>query len=116
MAKSVGRPAKKKSAAAKKHAAAEKARYNKLPVSKRKAIVQNRDKAAQRKADEKRDGPARDAYRKELSAAKKSAPPKPKTCQWPGCKRTTSLQWHHQGSNDRYLCPTHHAQARRAAK
>ena len=110
-----GRPARKKGAAA-KNAASRKA-YNALPVSKRKAIVAKRDPANTRAADAKRyasQKTSRDAYHREQSKAKTKSPPKPKTCTWPGCK-ATNIQFHHQGI-DRWLCPTHHAAARKAAR
>ena len=113
MAKSVGRPATKTgAAAAKKRAAARKA-YQALPLAKRKAIVQTRDKEAQRKGDAKRlakSGPARNEYHRKQAQAKAKAPAKPSSCQYPGCKRT-DIQFHHQGI-DKWLCPTHHALAR----
>lgn len=111
----VGRPARKKgTAAAAKRLQSRKA-YNALPVSERKAIVSRRSKEAQRKADAKRyatQKSSRDAYHREQGRARSKAPAKPKTCQWPGCKRT-DIEFHHQGI-DKWLCPTHHAQARRA--
>jgi len=109
--KSVGRPVSKTGAAAAKERAAKRKRYQSLPLSERKAIVQNRDKAAQRKADAKRyasQKTERDAYHKEQARAK-SGKKKPATCQAPGCKNKP--QFHHQGT-DKWLCPTHHAQAR----
>jgi IS5 family transposase len=112
VSKSVGRPATKKGpAVAKKRAAARKA-YQSLPLAKRKAIVQTRDKEAQRQGDARRlakDKVARNAYHKEQAQAKTKASPKPATCQAPGCKNKP--QFHHQGK-DAWLCPTHHALAR----
>lgn len=116
MAKSVGRPITKSGAAAAKKRAAERKRYNSLPISERKALVQNRDKEAQRRASHKRDveqRSERNAYHREQAQAKTKAPPRPKDCQWPGCTRT-DLEFHHQGI-DKWLCPTHHAEARRQA-
>lgn len=119
MAKSVGRPVTKTGAAAAKKRAAAKKAYRAKPLSERKAIVQNRDKDAQRKADAKRLSKSkgeRTAYHREQARARAKAPPKPKTCQWPGCSRSDKLQWHHQGTNDKFYCPTHHAMARAKAK
>lgn len=116
MAKSVGRPARNKSAAAKKHAAQEKARYNKLPVSKRKSIVQTRDKEAQRKADAKRlatQRTERNQYHKEQAAAVKKVPPGGKCS---SCGSTKNVERHHIGGKVTKLCPTCHAKARRARK
>lgn len=98
-----GRPARNKSAAAKKHAAAEKKRYNALPDSKKKAIVKGRSKAAQRKADEKRaDQPQRKAYRKQDAKAVRGVP-KGKKCA--NCGSTTDVQRHVvNGKFSRYLC------------
>ena len=110
-----GRPATKKGKAAQAKRLASRKAYNSLPVSERKALVQNRDKAAQRKGDRKRlatQKTERNAYHREQGKAMKSASPRPKTCQWPGCKNKP--QFHHQG-RDQWLCPTHHAQARRKA-
>ena len=117
MAAKKGRPVSKTGpAAAKARAAAKKSWDKKSPTAKR-AVVQNRDKAAQTRADNKRaknPSPARKAYRAKeaasMQAAAKTKPPKPKNCQWPGCNRT-DIQWHHQGI-DKWLCPVHHAQAR----
>lgn len=116
MPKSVGRPVTKTgAAAAKKRAKARKA-YQSLPVAERKAKVQNRDKEAQKRADAKRYAKSkdeRDAYHRDQARAKTKAPAKPKSCQWPGCT-STNIEFHHQGG-DRWLCPTHHAAARRKA-
>ena len=114
MAKSVGRPATKKGPAAERKRAASRKEYSSLPVAERKARVQRRDKDAQRAADARRyakDKGERDAYHREQARAKSKAPKKPAMCQWPGCRRT-DIQFHHQGG-DRWLCPTHHAQARK---
>jgi len=100
-----------KSGTAKKNAKARK-KYQSTPLSERKALVQNRDKAAQRKADAKRlktQRSERNAYHREQAKAKAKAGPKPATCQAPGCKNKP--EFHHQGT-DKWLCPTHHARAR----
>jgi hypothetical protein len=115
----VGRPVTKAGSAAAKKRSAEKKRYNALPISKRKKLVQTRDKEAQRKADAKRlrtQKPERTEYHREQARSRPKSGAKPTVCQWPGCKVKKNLQWHHQGSRDRYLCPTHHAEARRRAK
>jgi Asp-tRNA(Asn)/Glu-tRNA(Gln) amidotransferase A subunit family amidase len=112
--KSVGRPVTKSGSAAAKKRAQSRKEYQSLTVAERKARVQNRDKEAQRRADAKRYAKSkgdRDAYHRDQAKAKTKAPPKPKACQWPGCKRT-DIEFHHQGG-DRWLCPTHHAAARR---
>lgn len=99
----VGRPTTKKTAAAKKHAAAEKARYQKLPTSKKKAIVANRDKAAQRKADEKRASqPQRKAYRRQDAKGVRGVP-KGRKCA--NCGSTENVQRHVvNGKFKEYLC------------
>jgi len=115
LAKSVGRPARKTGAAAAKERAAAKKRYRSKSVSERQAIVKNRSKAAQKKADDKRYSKSktkRDAYHRDQAKAKTKAPKKPATCQQRGCKRT-DIEFHHQGI-DKWLCPTHHAAARRS--
>ena len=112
----VGRPAKKNTPAAKKHRAAEKARYNKLPLSERRALVQNRDKEAQRRADAKRlasQREKRNAYHKEQAAAVKAVPPGGKCA---SCGSTKNVERHHIGGKVRKLCATCHAKARRAQK
>lgn len=112
MPKSVGRPATKTGAAAAKKRAAARKSYQSLPVEKRKAIVQNRDKEAQRKADAKRlasQRPERNKYHREQAKARSKAGKRPATCQAPGCKNKP--EFHHQGT-DKWLCPTHHAKAR----
>lgn len=111
-----GRPAVKKGKAAQAKRLASRKAYNSLSVAERKALVQGRDKEAVRRADRKRlatQKGERNAYHREQGKALKKAPPRPKTCQWPGCKRT-DIQFHHQGI-DKWLCPTHHAEARRRA-
>lgn len=103
MAKRVGRPTTKKTAAAKKHAAAEKARYDKLSPAKKKAIVATRDKAAQRKADEKRaEQPQRKAYRRQDAKGVQGVP-KGRKCS--KCGSTSNVQRHVvNGKFQRYLC------------
>jgi hypothetical protein len=105
-----GRPATNKSAAAKKHAAAEKKRYQSLPVSKRQSIVQTRDKEAQRRADEKRASqPARKAYKKQDAKAV-SKVPKGKVCAVCGSK--VNVQRHVvNGKFKEYLCGRHNVAA-----
>ena len=108
-----GRPVTKTGAAAAKHRLRSRKEYQNLSPEKKRQRVANRDKEAQRKADEKRYAkakPERDSYHRAQAKAKKKAPPRPKSCSWPGCKRT-NIQFHHQGV-DRWLCPTHHAMAR----
>jgi hypothetical protein len=112
VAKSVGRPAKKTGAAAAKQRAASRKTYQSKSVAERKAIVQTRDKEAQRKGDAKRlasQRPARNKYHREQAAARAKAGKRPATCQAPGCKNKP--EFHHQGT-DKWLCPTHHALAR----
>jgi hypothetical protein len=101
-----GRPATNKSAAAKKHAAAEKKRYNALPVSKRQSIVATRDKEAQRRADEKRASqPQRKAYRKQDAKAVAKVP---KGTKCAVCGTTRNVQRHVvNGKFKSYLCGRH---------
>jgi hypothetical protein len=113
----VGRPPKNSGEKAERHRKQAREWYQRMSPEERRAYVQRRSKAAQRKADAKRDdnaSPARKAYRKRAQAATakahKTAPPKPKTCQWPGCK-STNIELHHQGK-DMWLCPRHHGERR----
>lgn len=101
-----GRPATNKSAAAKKHAAAEKARYQKLPLSKRQSIVQTRDKQAQQRADEKRASqPQRKAYRRQDAKAVAKVP---KGTKCAVCGTTRNVQRHVvNGKFKAYLCGRH---------
>lgn len=108
-----GRPVTKRGSAAAKHRKASREEYQRLSAADKAKRVANRDKEAQRRADAKRlssQKGKRNSYHREQAGAKRKAPPKPKTCTWPGCNRT-DIQFHHQGV-DRWLCPTHHAMAR----
>lgn len=116
MAKSVGRPVRKNTPAAKKHREEEKARYNKLPVSKRQSIVQTRDKEAQRKADAKRlktQRGERNAYHKEQAKAVKGVAPGG-SCSSCGSKK--NVERHHIRGKVIKLCATCHARARKGSK
>lgn len=109
-----GRPARKKGPKAQAKRAASRAAYQSLSVAERKALVQNRSKEAQREGDARRyasQKQERDTYHRQQGRARSKAPPRPKDCQWPGCSRS-DIQFHHQGI-DKWLCPTHHAQARK---
>lgn len=109
-----GRPVTKKGKAAARHRAASRSEYQSLTPAERKARVAARDKEAQRKADAKRlakDPEGRRSYHREQAKARSKAPKKPANCQWPGCS-STDIEFHHQGT-DRWLCPRHHAMARR---
>jgi len=111
----VGRPAKNSGDKAERHRKQAREWYQRMSTEERKAYVQRRSKKKQAEGDArryKRHKGERDSYHKEQAKAKKGAPPKPKTCQWPGCNVTSGLEWHHQGNRDRYLCATHHAKAR----
>lgn len=110
----VGRPVTKTGSKAIAKRTAERERYRSLPLSERKSIVSRRDKGAQRRADAKRlegQRESRNAYHRQVSAAH-AGQTKPKTCQWPGCKRT-DIQLNHQGAK-KWFCPTHHAAWRRS--
>ncbi len=109
----VGRPAKNSGDKAERHRTQAREWYQRMSTSERKAYVQRRSKKKQAEGDARRyerNKGERDAYHREQAKAKKKAPPKPKTCQWPGCK-STDIEFHHQGV-DKWLCPTHHAKAR----
>jgi len=114
-----GRPVTKKGPKASKHRKQASEWYQKQSPQEKDAIVQRRSKSAQRKADAKRlakDPEGRSKYHAEQAQAKKDAPPKPKTCQWPGCSKSTGLELHHQSKPYKWYCEDHHAQARKAGK
>jgi hypothetical protein len=108
----VGRPRTKTGKAAAKHRTASREEYRKLSPAKKKARVANRDKAAQRRADEKRsDQPARKAYKRADAKAVRGVP-KGTKCQYPGCNATTNIQRHVvNGKFVKYLCGRHNVKA-----
>jgi hypothetical protein len=99
----VGRPVTKKGKAASRHRAQSREEYRSLPASGKKARVQNRDKAAQRRADEKRsDQPARKAYKRADAKAVRGIP---KGTHCANCGSTQNVQRHVVGGKFvKYLC------------
>ncbi len=103
----------KKDGAAAKHRDSERERYKKLPLAKRRKIVQERDKQAQRDGDARRyakDKAGRDAYHREQAKAVKGVPTGG-VCSRCGSKR--NVERHHSGGKIVKLCATCHAKARR---
>lgn len=101
----VGRPAKKTGKAAAAKRASSRKSYNAKSVTERKAIVQNRDKEAQRRGDAKRlakSRPKRNAYHR-LDAKATQGVPKGSKCA--SCGSTANVQRHvKNGKFSRYLC------------
>lgn len=97
----VGRPA---SGGNKKHRKVAREWYRKQSTAKKKQIVQTRDKEAQRRADRKRSGEARNQYHKKTNATQSKIASgtlqRPATCS--RCGARTKTQYDH--TTGKWLC------------
>ena len=107
-----GRPVKKTGKKAAQHREAARKWYQKQSPSKKTALVTNRDKEAQRKADAKRHAKSRTERNEYHATQQKAVAGKKNPGKCSRCGSTTNVELHHKGGRVTALCAKCHAKAR----
>ncbi len=106
-----GRPITKTGEKAKRHREAARKWYQKQSTAKKEALVSNRSKEAQRKADAKRHAKHKEERNEYHASQMKAAKGKKNPGKCSVCGSTKNVEFHHQGT-DRWLCGKCHAKVR----